>query len=211
MQTTTPGDCLGARPLHTQRQPRRRSWKAETSALTYPHHVPMITACIVVVGSIAGRDRSAALTFVPKRCYGADMEPETSSPAEVPVNLANALGADAGVAVQCFTVYIPNKDKNDQEIGTQRRWVLDAIRLLSEINGGATAIPVEGGWLNDEGAIILEHPVVVYSFVSRPVEFLQQLPRLRAFLHRLGRETNQGEVAFEFDDRFYRIRQFDTA
>jgi hypothetical protein len=139
------------------------------------------------------------------------MEPEAPQPAEVPVNLTGALGADAGVAVQCFTVYIPNKDKNDQEIGTQRRWVLDAIRLLSEINGGATAIPVEGGWLNDEGTIILEHPVVVYSFVSRPVEFLKQLPRLRAFLHRLGRETNQGEVAFEFDDRFYRIRQFDTA
>jgi hypothetical protein len=139
------------------------------------------------------------------------MEPEAPPPADAPVNLANALGTDAGVAVQCFTVYIPNKDKNDQEIGTQRRWVLDAIRLLSEINGGATAIPLEGGWLNDEGQIILEHPVIVYSFVTRPDEFLQHLPRLRAFLHQMGRETNQGEVAFEFDDRFYRIRQFDPA
>jgi len=27
----------------------------------------------------------------------------------------------------------------------------------------------------------------------------------------MGRETNQGEVAFEFDGRFYRIRQFDPA
>ena len=72
------------------------------------------------------------------------MEPEAPQPVEVPVSLAGALGA-AGVAVQCFTVYIPNKDKNDREIGTQRRWVLDAIRLLSEINGGATAIPVGGG------------------------------------------------------------------
>jgi len=89
--------------------------------------------------------------------------------------------------------------------------VLDAIRLLSEVNGGATAIPVEGGWLNDEGQIILEHPVIVYSFVTQPDEFLKQLPRLRAFLHQMGWETNQGEVAFEFDDRFYRIRQFDTA
>ena len=53
--------------------------------------------------------------------------------------------------------------------------------------------------------------MVIYSFVSRPDEFLKQLPRLRGFLHRLGRETNQGEIAFEFDDRFYRIRQFDPA
>jgi len=138
------------------------------------------------------------------------MEPELPPAPDVPVNLANALGADAGVAVQCITIYIPNKDMNDKEIGTQRRWVLDAIRLLSEINGGATAIPVEGGWLNDEGQIILEHPVIVYSFVAYPEAFLEHLPRLRAFLHLMGRETNQGEVAFEFDDRFYRIRQFDT-
>lgn len=89
--------------------------------------------------------------------------------------------------------------------------MLDTIRLLSEINGGATAIPVEGGWLNTEGTIILENPVVVYSFVTQPDEFVNHLPRLRAFLHRMGRETNQGELAFEFDDRFYRIQQFDTA
>lgn len=137
------------------------------------------------------------------------MEPEALQPAERPINLAEALGA-GGVAAQCITVYIPNKDKHDQEFGTQRRWVLDAIQLLSEINGGATAIPVEGGWLNEEGQIILEHPVIVYSFLSNPDEFVKGLPRLRAFLHRMGRETNQGEVAFEFDDFFYRIRQFDA-
>ena len=73
------------------------------------------------------------------------MEPEAPQPAEAPVSLASALGAEAGVAIQCFTMYVPNKDKNDLEIGTQRRWVLEAIRLLSTINGGATAIPVEGG------------------------------------------------------------------
>jgi hypothetical protein len=138
------------------------------------------------------------------------MEPQPP-PSGTPIDLAAAVGADAGAAVQCLTLYIPNKDKNDQEIGTQRRWVLDAIRLLSEINGGATAIPVEGGWLSDEGRIILEHPVVVYSFVERPEVFLQQLPCLRDFLHRMGRETNQGEVAFEFEGCFYRIRQFDSA
>jgi hypothetical protein len=125
------------------------------------------------------------------------------------VDLASALGSDGGVSAQCFTVYIPNKDRHGQEIGNQRKWVLEAIRLLSEVNGGATAMPpVEGGWLNDEGEIIWESPVLVYSFI-RPEPFVQSLPRLREFLHRMGRETNQGEVAFEFDGRFYRIRNFD--
>lgn len=131
-------------------------------------------------------------------------------PSAQEADLGTALGSDGGISTQCFTVYVPNKDREGNEIGNQRKWVLEAIRLLSEINGGATAMPpVEGGWLNDEGEIIWENPVIVYSFV-RPDQFLSKLPRLRAFLHRMGRETNQGEIAFEFDGRFYRIRTFDT-
>lgn len=53
--------------------------------------------------------------------------------------------------------------------------------------------------------------MIAYSFVTRPDEFIKGPPRIRAFLHQMGRETNQGEVAFEFDDHFYRIRQFDPA
>ena len=124
--------------------------------------------------------------------------------------VAAALGA-AETSSQCFAVYVPNKDQKGQEIGNQRLWVLEIIRLLSEINGGATAMPpVEGGWLNDEGQIVWESPVVVYSFI-RPDQFIANLSRIREYLHRLGRETNQGEVAFEFDGRFYRIRNFDAA
>lgn len=57
------------------------------------------------------------------------------------VNLAAALGSDGGVSAQCVTVYVPNKDRHGREIGDQRKWVLEALRLLSEINGGATAMP----------------------------------------------------------------------
>lgn len=38
---------------------------------------------------------------------------------------------------------------------------------------------------------------------------MELLPALRAFLHRLGRETDQGETVFEFDDRLYKIRTYD--
>src|SRR5256885_13288165 len=54
-----------------------------------------------------------------------------------------------------------------------------SIRLLSEINGGATAMPpVEGAWMDEKGVIIWENPVLVYSFV-RTEGFLKNLPRLR--------------------------------
>jgi hypothetical protein len=136
-------------------------------------------------------------------------DPTPMSENPLSLNLTAALEATEGISTQCFTVYVPNNDKNDVEIGTQRLWVLEVIRLLSEINGGATAIPVEGGWINEEGKTILEHPVVVYSYITDPLRFGSSLHRLRSFLHRMGKETNQGEVAFEFDGEFYRIRQFD--
>jgi len=121
-----------------------------------------------------------------------------------------ALGA-AKSSSQCFSAYIPNKDQHGNEIGNQRKWVLEAIRLLSEINGGATAMPpVEGGWLNDSSVIIWENPVVVYSFI-RAENFTLNLSRIREFLHRLGRETKQGEVAFEFEGQFYLVQNFDPA
>jgi len=139
------------------------------------------------------------------------MEQPSQTIQEQALDLEKELGADPGFSIQCFTAYVPNKDKNDREIGNQRRWVLDLIRLLSEFNGGATALPAEGGWLNDEGKIILEHPVIVYSHVRQPAEFRRHLPRLREFLHRMSRETNQGEIVFEFENAFFRIRTFDPA
>ncbi|MBX9624224.1 MAG: hypothetical protein K2X82_10480 [Gemmataceae bacterium] len=125
------------------------------------------------------------------------------------LDLAAALGAQENYAAHCFTIYIPNKDKDGAEIGTQRKWVLEAIRLLAELNGGATAMPpAEGTWQSDEGQLIWEQPVVVYSYI-RPEAFRTGLARVREFLHRMGRETNQGEIAVEFQDRFYRIREYD--
>ena len=136
--------------------------------------------------------------------------PDEPEQGEIEVDLADALGAEDSSA-QCFSIYVPNKDCKGNEIGNQRKWVLEAIHLLSEINRGATAMPpVEGGWRNDENEIVWENPVVVYSFIL-PDEFIGNLPRIREFLHRMGRQTNQGEIAFEYDGRFYRIRKFDSA
>jgi len=126
-------------------------------------------------------------------------------------DITSEIGADDAVSVQSFAVYIPNKTLNGREFGNQRAWVLEALELLGRINGGATAMPpVEGTWLNDLGNLISENPVVVYSYIKDPDVFETNLPTVREFLHRMGRETDQGEVAVEFDGRFYRIRRFDS-
>ena len=127
------------------------------------------------------------------------------------MNLSEELGAGGGVSVQCLTLYIPDRDSAGNVLRDQRRWVLDGSDLLAKIGGGVTIMPpVEGGWVDDSGEIVWEHPVLIYTFI-RPTHFRKSLPQLRAFLHALGRETRQGEVAFEFDGRFFRITKFDAA
>jgi len=127
---------------------------------------------------------------------------------EVPT-LAEAMGASDETSVQVLSLYIPNKDSHNAEFGQQRKWVLEAAGLLARIGGGVTIMPpAEGGWVDNAGGIVWESPIIVYSFV-KPKLFSESVPALREFLHRMGRETNQGEVAFEFDGWFYRITQFD--
>ena len=129
---------------------------------------------------------------------------------ELEHDLVDELGAEEGFSHQVLTLYIPDKDREGREIGTQRKWVLEAARLLTTIGGGVTIMPpVEGGWFDEENKrLVWERPVLVYTFIKSE-KFLESLPRLREFLHRMGRETLQGEVAVEFDGEFYRISEFD--
>jgi hypothetical protein len=129
---------------------------------------------------------------------------------EANLDLGVELGAAAAVSHQVLRLYIPDCDRQGVELGSQRKWVLEAAELLARIGGGVTIEPpVEGGWWDPvQGKIVWERPVLVYTYIN-PDEFLRRLPDLREFLHRLGRETNQGEVALEFDGVFFRIWSYD--
>jgi hypothetical protein len=68
--------------------------------------------------------------------------------------------------------------------------------------------PVTGAWRNPTtGALIIEEPVVVYAYV-KPDSFVDRLQELAAFVRRMGRETNQGVVALEFDGDFFTVEDF---
>ena len=128
--------------------------------------------------------------------------------------IALSLGAEVNkISTNVLTVYIPNKDRHNVEIGTQRKWLLEAGQLLAQIGGGFTIMPpAEGGWIDYESTtreVLWENPVVIFTYVD-PSKLMSCLPLLREFLHRMGRETRQGEVVVEYDHRFYRIRSFDS-
>lgn len=82
--------------------------------------------------------------------------------------------------------------------------------MLSKFGEGATAMPpCDGAWRNPAtGDLLREDVILVYSYVSAE-KFESGIGRLREFLHRMGRDTGQGEVMCEINDRLYKIRSYD--
>jgi hypothetical protein len=70
--------------------------------------------------------------------------------------------------------------------------------------------PTEGWWDAGQGNIVQENPVLVYTFIDDQ-GFKDNLQALREFVHKLGRETDQGEVVVEFEGDFLKIRGYDPA
>lgn len=121
------------------------------------------------------------------------------------VNIAEELGASAG-RPQRFALYIPNKDRFGKEVTDQKKWIEKAVRLLSDICGGATQMPpVIGAWLNREtDELVIEEPVLVYSFIE-PVAFEERLTEVKELIWDIGEQTDQGQMAFEYDGTFYLV------
>lgn len=128
----------------------------------------------------------------------------------VDVILAKLLGASEESAVQILTLYIPDKDRGGKQIKNLNRWIKEAQKVLTAIGRGSTSMPPsDGTWLNPESnEIIGEKTTIIYTYID-PDGFEENADLLRKFLHRFGRQTNQGEVVFEFDGKFYRIRKYD--
>ncbi len=138
----------------------------------------------------------------------------------IKLSLAKILGADEEPSTQQLALYIPNKDKNGNKIKKLDAWIKRARALLTIIGGGATSLPpADGSWLipqkNDKDIsslrdedIIWEKTTIVYTYIKAD-NFLDNLKSLREFLHCFGRESNQGEIVFEFDGKFFRISNFD--
>lgn len=134
------------------------------------------------------------------------------------LDLGEILGAAEGASTQQLTLYIPSRDKNGGEVEGIRTWIREARKVLTIIGRGSTTMPpADGTWLRtdvdsmeelrDED-VLWEKTALIYAYVD-PDRLERNLSALRGFLHRFGRETNQGEVAFEFDGEFFRISRYD--
>ena len=90
-------------------------------------------------------------------------------------------------------------------------------KILTLIGKGTTSLPSEGTWLKidrktidelKDGDIVFENTKLISTFID-PDRFEKNINDLRIFLYEFGRETNQGEVVFEFANMLYSISEID--
>ncbi|RAI54655.1 hypothetical protein [Roseicella frigidaeris] len=125
------------------------------------------------------------------------------------IDFGDVLGAAEEGSAERLTLYIPSQDRNGVAFDPGP-WIEDALKLLSSIGGGATAMPpADGAWLDlERQTLVREKVVLVYTFID-PERLEEKLSELRRYLHRLGRETGQGEVVCEFQGVLFKIRDYD--
>lgn len=113
-------------------------------------------------------------------------------------------------------LWIPGRDRNNNDLaaGEQERWAREAMKLLGGLFGGSTRMPVaEGSWLNPETDELICEPVILIHCYVRASDIIsrEKMHEVACFMHRMGRETEQGEVAVVIGETFHRIREFTLA
>ncbi len=122
----------------------------------------------------------------------------------------SALGATHPAGGEQITLFIPSRDRAGRVID-QGYWTDEALTTLGRLFRGATAFPPgKGVWRDDArgGALLREATVMVISYAPA-AELRRNLTTLRVFLHRLGRETGQGEVGLIVNGKYYGISTYD--
>lgn len=124
--------------------------------------------------------------------------------------LTRLIGAGSlDVKDQYVCVFIPSETR-DQEPIDHEMWPHEAIAVMSKLFGGATAVESLGGWLDpDSNQVKSERVSLVFSMISANEWNGTTVVELRRFLHKLGREAKQGEVAILVMNQLLRIRRYD--
>ena len=126
-------------------------------------------------------------------------------------NVAEIFNAEQEPNGTLLVLFIPSRDKDGKDLNDQDVWASSAGSLLSELYGGATNMPpAEGRWYNEETKTTITEPVILIHCYLRPGASNDEdkFRKVAEFLHRMGKQTKQGEVVFVLGDVLYRIRKY---
>jgi len=125
--------------------------------------------------------------------------------------IGKALGSGRPAGTKLLLLFVPSVDREGKPIDHER-WVDEALTVLATLFRGATAYPRgRGKWRDDErgGTLATDEPTIVISYAEPKLVTPANLRRPREFLHRLGREANQGEVGIVIEGQYRGITVFD--
>lgn len=109
-------------------------------------------------------------------------------------------------------LFIPSVERDGKTKVDQDRWVNEAMNMLGDLYGGATAYPkARGVWRDDEreGFLVHDEPAVIHCYTTPKDAGSQvKLKRLASFCRTLGRETKQGEVGLVIERPLLRSSRF---
>jgi hypothetical protein len=114
--------------------------------------------------------------------------------------------------VDQVTLFVPSVDRDGEPID-QAYWTDQALATFGMLFRGATAFPPgRGVWRDDErdGALVYDDTQMVLSYVAEAsLADDETVKRLRAFLCRMGREANQGEIGIVIDGTYFGITDYE--
>lgn len=123
---------------------------------------------------------------------------------------AKALGANQPLGTAHLMIFVPSVDREGRKL-RGRPWTRPTLEVLGKLFRGATAYPRGlGVWRDDKGGkLVFDDTTIVFSYVAPGDLTREALAELRAFLHRMGREANQGEIGLVLDGHYIGITKYD--
>ena len=120
--------------------------------------------------------------------------------------MRSALGADEIFSGVVAAIYIPSVDRDGAAVD-QEAWKDEAMTLFARLFGGASAIQLDGVWLDQErDSLVSDEPFLVYSHTLAGAVDPAKLADIGAFARRLLVGTKQGEVGIVIGPGYYAIR-----
>ena len=110
-------------------------------------------------------------------------------------------------ASSLLVLFIPSRDRDEKPID-QDHWRDEALSVLGQLFGGATAFPRGTGvWRDDArgGQLLFDEPIVIQCY-THEAEIQRQAGALREFLIQMGTECRQRAVGFVIDRDYLEIR-----
>lgn len=126
----------------------------------------------------------------------------------------DAVRSEVGRKAVLVVLFVPSVERDGGTAIDQDFWVDEALEMLGQLYGGATAFPrARGVWRDDErgGALVKDEPVVIHCYTTATdISDITRLARLGDFCRRMGREAHQGEVGLVIGDEYLAFRDFRT-